>query len=217
MTDLGDHYRNSRERLTALLGEGDEADWGAPVAACPGWDVHDVVAHLVGVIEDGLAGRLAGPPDEVLTAEEVARHRDDAPGELLARWAELAPLFEAVVTDRRIVPAVLDVVSHEHDIRAAVGRPGARDDEMVLLGACRLVDSLDVAATVTFELGGERVASPPAAGPAYTVRTSAFEVLRFRLGRRSRDQVGALEWSANPEPILDDLFVFGPASLPLVE
>jgi uncharacterized protein (TIGR03083 family) len=217
VTALGDHYRNSRERLTALLAARDEAEWGALVAACPGWDVHDVIAHLVGVIEDGLAGRLTGPPDEVLTAEEVARHRDDAPADLLARWAELAPPFEAVVTDRQIVPAVLDVVSHEHDIRAAVDRPGARDDEMVLLGARRLVGSLDVAATVTVDLGGERVSSPPVAGPAYTVRATAFEVLRFRLGRRSRDQVAALAWSADPEPILDDLFVFGPAALPLAE
>lgn len=50
-----------------------------------------------------------------------------------------------------------------------------------------------------------------------TLVTSAFEIVRLRLGRRTREQVAALDWTGDPEQILDDLFVFGPAQHPLVE
>ncbi|MGI9052697.1 MAG: maleylpyruvate isomerase family mycothiol-dependent enzyme [Ilumatobacteraceae bacterium] len=217
MDGVGAHYRASRERLTDLLADLDAGDWSQPVPACPGWRVHDVVAHLVGVIEDGMAGKLDGPPDDSVTAEEVLRHRDDAPAELLARWQELAPLFEAVVTEREVWPAAFDALSHEHDIRGALGRPGSRSDVSVQLAAQLLIEGLDVAAVVHADLEHASVSSPPVDGPQLTVRTTAFEVLRLRLGRRSRDQVLALEWSSPPGDVVDELFVFGPRRGPLVE
>jgi hypothetical protein len=56
-------------------------------------------------------------------------------------------------------------------------------------------------------------------GPAepLVLRTTAFELLRLRLGRRSRRQVAAMDWSASPEPVLTDLFVFGPTTEDLIE
>jgi len=217
MDGVGAHYRASRERLTDLLADLDAGDWSQPVPACPGWRVHDVVAHLVGVIEDAVAGRLDGPPDDSVTAAEVRRHRDDQPVDLLARWQELAPLFEAVVTEREVWPAAFDALSHEHDIRGALGRPGFRDDASVQLAATRLIERLDVPAVVHAELEHATVSSPPADGPQLTLRTTAFEVLRFRLGRRSRDQVLGLEWTQGPGDVVDALFVFGPRPDALVE
>lgn len=61
------------------------------------------------------------------------------------------------------------------------------------------------------------VTSPSVDGPAFTLTTSAFEILRFRLGRRSREQVRGLRWSADPGPVLDHPFVFGPRSDSLIE
>lgn len=87
--------------------------WRAPTtqpgsALCwpaPGWRAHDVVTHLVGVIEDGMAGRLDGPPDDVLTPDEVRRHWDVPHDDLLHRWDELASPMEAAITDGEIWPA----------------------------------------------------------------------------------------------------------------
>lgn len=217
MDAVGDHYRASRQRLTALLVDLDDDGWSTPAPACPGWRVHDVVAHLVGVIEDAIAGRLDGPPDESVTAEEVRRHRGDPPAELLARWGELAPTFEDVVSQSGVWPAAFDALSHEHDIRGALGRPGARDVGSVQLAASHLVERLEVPAVLHVEFEHATVSSPPADGPEVTLRTTAFEVLRFRLGRRSRDQVLALDWSADPGELVDALFVFGPRPDPLIE
>jgi hypothetical protein len=47
--------------------------------------------------------------------------------------------------------------------------------------------------------------------------TSDFEAFRWRLGRRSRQQLAAMRWSADPAPYVDSLCIFGPAQRDLVE
>jgi hypothetical protein len=37
------------------------------------------------------------------------------------------------------------------------------------------------------------------------------------MGRRSRDQLAALDWSGDPAPVLDHLVIFGPARTDIVE
>jgi uncharacterized protein (TIGR03083 family) len=217
MADVGEHYRRVRLRLTDLLRDVDEDDWSLPVPACPGWSVHDVLGHLVGIIEDANAGLITGPPTESQSADQVERHRPDRPGDLLDRWADLAEPFERLIAGLELWPPALDVLSHEHDIRGPLGRPGARDDELVLIGARGLIEILDLQGTITVDLGGETVCSARKPGPDHLLRADPFEVFRFRLGRRSRDQVAALDWSRDPEAVLDDLFMFGPASAPLSE
>ena len=52
----------------------------------------------------------------------------------------------------------------------------------------------------------------------HALRTTAFEVFRLRMGRRSRAQVAALDWAPAPsDEVLDGLFVFGPADAPVIE
>jgi uncharacterized protein (TIGR03083 family) len=215
--DLAAHYRGGRERLSGLVAGLDDAGWATPVAACPGWDVRAVVSHLVGVQEDVAAGTLAGIPTTEQTDAQVARHRTTAPGALLDRWAELSPGFEALVDELGIWPAAIDVGSHEHDVRSALGRPGARDCPLVLEAAHGLAGQVDAGAPIAFTLDGVTVRSQGAGEPALGLRTSAFELFRLRLGRRSRAQVAALDWSGDPEPVLDALFVFGPRPDALVE
>jgi uncharacterized protein (TIGR03083 family) len=223
VAEVGEHYRRVRLRLTDFLRGVDDDDWSVPVAACPGWSVQDVLGHLVGIVEDVTSRRLAGPPDDSQTAAQVERHRDDDPRELLDRWAELAVPFEKMVTAVEAWPPALDVLAHEQDIRTALGRPGGRDDELFRIGARRLIESVRVDGTVTVDLGDEIVRSAQgqkpeeSEGPDYRLQASPFEVFRVRCGRRTRDQVAALDWSRDPDAILDDLFLFGPARAPLVE
>src|SRR5262249_19810557 len=129
--DLARMYRETRERLTALVAGLDEAELGTPVPACPGGSVADVIGHLAAIPEDALAGRLTGPPSEEETAAQVARFRGKPMAQTLAGWTELAPRFEEVVAALKVWPAVIDVASHEQDIRGAVGQPGARDTEVI--------------------------------------------------------------------------------------
>jgi uncharacterized protein (TIGR03083 family) len=215
---LGEEYRRARERLSDLLAVEPEDRWDRRVRACPGWTVRGVIGHLVGTVEDALSGRITGPPPEEVTAVQVARHAADPGPDLLARWAELAPPFEEVVTAGEIWPAVLDVVSHEHDVRHALDRPGHRDDGVVLAGAAGLVTRLDAPWNLEVVLAeGPTLRSAAAAGPTYRLRAPAFEVVRLRLGRRSRAEVRALDWDPIPPPDLAPLFVFGPRPTPLRE
>lgn len=214
--DLGQHYRETRLRLTAVLEAQPEDAWARPVAACPGWDVKAVVSHLVGIIEDAAAGLLTGPPTEEQTAAEVARHADDDPGELLARWAELAPSFEPLLTELAIWPAAIDVMSHEHDIRHALEAPGGRDTALVRAVAEMLVTNANLPRPLVAETTHGRWSSGGSGAPL-VLRSEPFEIVRIRLGRRSRSQVEALDWSEPPREILDDLFIFGPAAVAIVE
>ncbi len=54
MTTPGHHYARSREPVTELLADVDDAEAATPVQACPGWQVRDVVAHLLGTVDDAL-------------------------------------------------------------------------------------------------------------------------------------------------------------------
>jgi len=208
---VGDHYRTARGRIDELIRSVDATAWDTPVPTCPGWRVRDVLGHLVGIIEDADAGRLSGPPTTEQTEEEVDRHRDDDPIDLLATWSEIAPGFEAGISATARWPAVLDVVSHEHDIRGAVHREAADSDDVELTGTL-LAEW--IRAPLEIDLG-HRVVRSGTGAAELRLRTTAFEVLRFRMGRRTRDQVRAYDWSADPEPVLDDLFVFGPAVSPI--
>ena len=218
MHTIGWHYEASRHRLDALLRPLDDDAWLLPVAACPGWRVRDVLAHLVGNTEDGAAGRIqGGPPDEALTAEQVERHAGETPIELLDLWAITGPFVADAVTESGMWPAAFDVVTHEHDLRAALGSPGVRDDDSITELAGLLADQLAAAAPVVIDLGGRTVGSATGDGPAITWRTTPFELLRTRLGRRSADQVTAMDWDGDPTPVLGVLFVFGPSPLPIAE
>lgn len=216
-TELSRLYRETRHRLTALAGELEPAALDAPAPACPGWSARDVLAHLAANAEDGPAGRLKGIPSDEHTAAQVARFADHGVPDVLAAWEAAAGAFEELMDARGIWPALIDAVSHEHDIRAAVGRPGARDSEAVRQVATVVLASLDppVPLRVTVEDRDFRLG--PENGPEVGLSTTRFEVLRWRMGRRSRAQLAAMAWTGDPTPVLDSLAVFGPAATDIIE
>ena len=230
--DLARLYRDTRERLTALVAGLDERALATPVPTCPGWQVQDVVAHLAAIVEDALAGRLTGPPSEAETAVQVARYKGRPMTQTLAGWTAGAPRFEEAISAFDIPPAVIDVASHEQDIRGALGRPGARDCPAVQQMAGWLLQRLRTPVPVHVMVedaefqagpaGGGRAAAEPSPGagreePLLGLRTTRFEAFRWRMGRRSRDQLAALDWSGDPAPVLDHLVVFGPARTDIIE
>jgi uncharacterized protein (TIGR03083 family) len=215
--DLGTLYRDSRERLTGLVGQLDGDSLETPVPACPGWSVQDVMAHLTAVAEDIVAGRLTRPPSDEETAAQVARFDGRPVAEILDRWHEVAPELEPLVGTFAVWPAVSDVVSHEQDIRGALGLPGARDVEAIRLGAERLLMLLAPPVPLRIEVEDGQFRVGPQDGAELGLRTTRYEAFRWRLGRRSRAQLAGLDWSGDPSPVLDHLVVFGPAPGDIVE
>ena len=210
-------YRETRERLTALVSGLDEAQLATAVPACPGWSVADVIGHLAAIPEDALAGRLTGPPSVAETAVQVDRFRGRPMVQTLAGWTSMAPQFEEIVAAFEIWPAVIDVASHEQDIRGAVGQPGARDTEVIREMSGWLVTGLrpPVPMRVTFE--DTQILIGPDGEPVLGLTTTRYEAFRWRMGRRSRGQLAALDWTGDPSPVLDHLVVFGPAPVDVIE
>ena len=208
---LVSHYQETRERITALVAELDDAAWSTSVAACPKWSVRDVVAHLAAVAEDSVRGGLAGPPTDEQTAAQVARFRDLHVSEILSAWTDAAAQLDGWAESTGRKPPLGDITSHEHDIRSAINRPGARDSAAVWHSSDQLLTNLQTPAPLLVTVEDGEYLSGAGDRAEIRLRTTRFESLRWRTGRRSRAQLAAMDWSGDPTPVLDHLFLFGPA------
>jgi uncharacterized protein (TIGR03083 family) len=210
-------YQQTRERIVALITGPDDAVWSTPVAACPGWSVRDVVAHLTAVAQDCVNGRLNGPPTDEETAAQVARFGGQDVDEILAVWTDAATRMERMAETGGLRPPLGDITSHEHDIREALGRPGARDSEAVWHSSDQLLANLRTPVPLCVTVEDETYRSGPDVGVEIGLRTTRFEALRWRTGRRSPAQLAAMDWSGDPAPVLDHLYIFGPADADFVD
>src|SRR6516165_9046368 len=125
-------YDAVRTRIAAIV----PAHCDEPVAACPGWRVHDVLAHLTGLCEDWVGRRLDGYASDTWTAGHVSRHATLTCGELLDCWADaMGPFAELDDNDTDAAPsrfAFGDAVIHEADIRDAIAADGVPADAVRL-------------------------------------------------------------------------------------
>ena len=212
----GEQYADVRARITAMVFDLPEDRQLLPVPACPNWTVRDVVAHVTGITADVNAGRTDGVATDPWTNAQVEARRDTPLNAVLAEWAREAATFErAMETWPKLVTrtVLVDLVTHEHDIRGALGVPGGRDNETYELA--RKGYAAVLAATLAERgLPGLRLEAPDwsfdAGEPVATMRTKdSHEIFRALAGRRSKDQVLAYDWTGDPTPYLPALSRFG--------
>lgn len=221
-SDLGDSYLATRERVLGLVGGLGEEALVLPVPATPGWNVHDVLAHVVGITDDALKGNMAGAPGEDWTAAQVVARTDASLRDLLAEWEANAQAFAAAVAAAGIAPAVLDLACHEQDLRGALGVSGARDNDVIAFAASSVAPGLAAKPTLAglgplrIVVDGEGIGASQDEA-AVTLTTDRFELFRAMFGRRSEAQLRAMAWSADPSPYLEHLVIFGPSELDIVE
>ena len=217
-------YRATRDRITSLLRGVDPAVADRRVPACPRWTVREVAAHLAGVCDDMLEGRLDGVATDGWTAAQVEARADRSLDEILDEWAEVGPRVEERFGEGGVHPQMLfDEVTHEHDVRGALDQPGARDDAAVTIalsfvgrafpGALRGAGAPPLAFRFGDEelvLAGDEHGQPVQA----TLTATAFDLVRSCSGRRTLDQIAALDWGgADPAPWLP-AFTWGPFTVP---
>lgn len=192
---------NLRTRVIDLVGGRGASDGDVQVPHCPAWSVRDLVAHMVGVPEDILAGRLEGVTTEAWTQAQVVRHAGESLADLASVWEQTAAAFDAVLP---LIPEptnsqlVLDAVTHEHDLRFALGEPGAQDDVAVGVAIGWILHT------------AERV-SPGAAGELRAYGLDDFELLRVCTGRRSRREMASLGVDVAR---IEAMLANGPLSIP---
>jgi uncharacterized protein (TIGR03083 family) len=210
-------YQETREQITALVAGLDDAGWSTAVAACPGWSVRDVMAHLAAVAEDWASGRLAAPATDEETAAQVARFRGYDVAGILASWTDASAQLHHLAATAGLEPPLGDIVIHEHDLRGALGRPGARDSAAVRRISDELLTMLQPPVPLRVTVEDAEYRSGPDGGDEIQLHTTRFEALRWRTGRRSRAQLAAMDWSGDSTPVLDHLYIFGPAGADLIE
>ena len=198
--DLGALYGAARQRIVALVTD-TGVDLETMVPATPAWRVRDVLSHVAGVPEDAITGNMEGAPNDAWTAAQVARGRDRTLPEVLAGWEKFGPMMEGFLSSPAGAPAsaaVMDIHSHEADLRNALELPAALPDVFVAWSMEGIRD-------------GFHSAIAAAKLPAIKLNVADAELFRARLGRRTVAEVCAYDWSDDPAPYLDDFFIFGPA------
>ena len=223
--DLGVLYASARERISAMLAGADDSVAARAVPATPGWTVHDVVAHLRGIVDDALTGNMDGVATDPWTAAQVERGRTAPLPQLLAEWNRDAPMIESFLSSpggADNAAAVIDVHTHEADLRGALGLPPVVPDDygplMFSMLAGGLVERANQAG-----LQAVRVCTTEGdeAGPAdapVTVRLARHELHRAALGRRSAEQIAAyFAGCTDPTVYVEPFVVFGPRADALVD
>jgi uncharacterized protein (TIGR03083 family) len=216
--EIARHYETAHRRIADLVRTLDADALGTPVPGTPGWTVHDVLAHLVAIPTDILAGRVQGVPEPAVTDRQVHERQDAGAEDHLAEWApNVEPMCEGARAG--LIPSNLsvDVLTHEQDIRGALRRPPALSAEELRFttnvygfGISRLVGRAGLP-VLRIESSDSDYASASGEGdPAATLRAPEFELFRLFSGRRSRRQALAYAWSGDPDPYVDRLNVFGP-------
>jgi hypothetical protein len=185
-------------RTIDLLRSAGEERVALTVPTCPTWSAKELACHMYGVCDDLLSGRLDGIGSDAWTQAQVDRHRAKPLDVLLDEWAASAPAFDVLVVE---IPEpsnyqlIMDLATHEHDLRQALGTPGAQDDPSLAIGAEYMLISV-------------WRTDPELADQIEELGLSDFELLRALTGRRSAAQLESMGISAerlgrvlDPSPI----------------
>jgi uncharacterized protein (TIGR03083 family) len=217
--DIGLQYAACRERIAALVADLSPEQTRTPVPACPGWNVHDLVAHLSGSVADVLGGRMDGIGSEAWTAAQVESHEDRSISEMVAQWSEISPQFEdglRAIGGSMAALGVADAWHHEQDLRGALGVEGGHDP-VAEHNAIEAYAPQAGAGWATEGRGplriiaGDTTVQSAEGEPGATVTGPPYELARALGGRRTEAQLRALDWHGDAEPYIATLAAMGPA------
>jgi hypothetical protein len=125
---------------------------------------------------------MEGVTTDAWTHAQVERHGDLTLTELADLFESSAPKIDAIIHNFPqpiISQFVMDAVTHEQDMRSALGVPGGRDSKAIEVG-------------VGFFLNLFETDDPPLFDALLNTRVSQWDVLRSVTGRRTVEQMNAL-------------------------
>ncbi|MFE0023722.1 maleylpyruvate isomerase N-terminal domain-containing protein [Amycolatopsis sp. NPDC059021] len=193
-------YRYLRTTISTLVTSAAEDIGDRTVPACPEWTVRDLLAHLADIAAL-VTRRLGGEPDT--DAESAAQH--GSVRVVLDAWAVLGEQVASLIAGGGGHLMIMDALSHELDLHRILGtapergHPAFRNSlDVVVRGMGEHLAKHDVPA-LEVRAAGQRWSLGDGA-PAATVTGADYDILRSFTGRRSSDQIRALDWSADPAP-----------------
>jgi uncharacterized protein (TIGR03083 family) len=213
--EIADRYADARARVVSLVADISDEQTATPVPGTPRWTVRELVSHMVGGPVDFLAGNLTDAGGESWTQAQVEARRGRSVASLLDEWDGVADGLDTAIRDGHVpAPVSFDVITHEQDLRGALGAPATPDPLAVRFVtdgfAARVERVVAKAGLPPLQI------SDPAGGwcrgpdGGLHAEASEFEWFRALTGRRSTGQVSTFAWSGDPAPYLDLLSPFGP-------
>ena len=175
-------YVALRARVIDLLRSTPESSGNIVVPCTPEWTIRQLAAHLVGVPEDVLAGRMEGVTTDAWTHAQVERYGDLTLTELADLFESSAPKIDAIIQNFPqpiISQFVMDAVTHEQDMRSALGVSGGRDSKAIEVG-------------VGFFLNLFETSDPALSTALVNTSVGRWDVLRSLTGRRTIEQMNSL-------------------------
>jgi uncharacterized protein (TIGR03083 family) len=200
--DVGVAYKETRDRITEVLTGLTPEQWETVVPHCPEWTVRQTLAHLSGIVDDGINGNLDGVATDPWTAAQVDKRADVSGPDILEEWNTYAPFLEARLSEVGLpmARAVFDVVTHEHDLRFALGKPGGRKSDALKLGLSMFVGGSVSDSGGQLIVDDRRVFTDDQA--AFTLTASLFDTVRSLGSRRSEEEIRRLSITGDVEALL---------------
>ena len=189
----------------------------------------DVLAVVAARLGDQWRDPDVARARDQMTADQVAARRDKNVAALVAEWRAatdaLLPMLRGEAPVPEALPATIpfvltiDLVVHETDVRSAVGLARAAPSAALSLAVAGYASGLEqrirelrlptlaLAYDDRQRLLGDGAAS-------VTLRSDKHELVRVLAGRRTNEQIAALDWDGDPSPFLPVLSAYGPTTVP---
>ncbi len=213
-------YADTRAKAIAVFRSLSEAECVAPVPLTPAWRVIDVAAHVCGIVDDVVNQNTDGLGTDAWTEAQVEKRQGHTIGEICDEWMGYAPQLDAMIAGNQFfgVRITGDLIIHLHDVQQALGLDIDRDDLATRAAAHRYAPTLQERALDQMGLGirieltdGDTYEAPTDAASQIRLRATSYDFLRSVTGRRSRNQVEALDWDGDPAALLDTAWnTYGP-------
>ena len=209
-----EEWTRAQERVIALLQGATAEQAETRVPACPDWTVRDLLAHVVGLGADVVAGNEVDDHNEDWTRAQVEARRDHAVADVLAEWRDLTAPMREWMAEHGTRP-LGDVIIHEQDLRGAVGVPGGKDTDGLRAIRDRFVPRLGarLGELPPLALVGEDWTWTSGGDPddAHVVLQSTdFDLARALVTRRSAAQLRSWTTRGDVGPYLDAFALLGP-------
>ena len=219
MTDaVAAAYLETYERFMSWAAGLDDESLATNVPACPDWSVKDLVGHVTGIAVELGKEYSDGVADTDSTARQVAERKDASIGQVLEEWAAALPRLLELLEEggSNFTAVAIDIWTHEQDARNAVGQVGGRKGlgrAMALKAAIGSDREITAAGLPPMQIHTEDKTwylgkDARQADPALTLKLDAYEAARMLMGRRTYDEMRALDWEGDPEPYLQYLHRF---------
>ena len=242
MAGIAEVYQSASALLCDRLADLGPDELALTVPATPDWTVHDAFAHVVSIASGLVDGDFPaswfltiGQADAIVelntwTERMIAVRRTRDVAELADEWQRTIAGMAALLDDATLRPATLppfteyvlvtDLTAHQYDIYGALGITDGRDAAGIRIGSSFYLSGLPAwqpdLPGLAIEVG-DKTYTCGTGEPEAVLTTDRFTLFRALSGRRSQEQIRALAWDGDPDPVLTMFAPYGIRDTALVE